>query len=214
MSTQEGLEPGVGPTPAAPRPPATPGPTRVVPGEPGVWVFIFGDLLVFALFFVTYLVYRAAEPTVFTVSQAALDTGFGALNTGVLLLSSLLVAGAVGRLADPSRTRRDRPAELSVVGAILLGLVFSAVKVIEYSGKVDAGLTPMTNDFFLCYFMFTGLHWFHVLIGMVVLGVVLVLARRGRLSPRQRVFVVGGACFWHMVDLLWLVLFPLFYLAR
>jgi nitric oxide reductase NorE protein len=211
MSTQEGLSRD---TTDPTRAPSDAVPVGTVPGEPGVWVFILGDLLVFAVLFVTYLAYRASEPAVFAASQESLNAGFGALNTIVLLLSSLLVAGAVRRLADPSRTGRDRPAERCVAGAILLGLAFSAVKVIEYSGEVRAGLTPMSDDFFLCYFMFTGLHWFHVLIGMVVLGVVLALARRDRLSARQRVFIVGGACFWHMVDLLWLILFPLFYLAR
>jgi nitric oxide reductase NorE protein len=190
------------------------GEARTVPGEPGVWVFVLGDMVIFAVFFATYLAYRAGDPALFSRSQGELTTAFGAVNTIVLLLSSLLLAAAVRRMRLASWAGPDRRASWLIAGAIALGVVFSIIKIIEYSGEVGRGITPLSNDFFLCYFMFTGVHWFHVLIGLAVLGTILRFSTRTGLTVRQRVFVEGGACFWHMVDLLWIVLFPLFYLAR
>jgi nitric oxide reductase NorE protein len=181
-----------------------------VPGEVGTWVFIFGDMVLFAVFFATYLYYRSADVALFDRSQQSLNPDFGAINTIVLLISSLLVAMAVRAI----RGGNSSVATFLIAGAFVCGLVFSGLKIAEWTEKVEAGLTPATNDFYMYYFILTGLHWFHLIVGLVVLAVMLFLTRRPELNPRQFGFLEGGACFWHMVDLLWIVLFPLLYLVR
>lgn len=181
-----------------------------VPGEQGIWVLIFGDMLVFGILFGTYLYYRAEDVGLFTSSQQVLNTTYGLVNTLLLLFSSLLVVLAV------SAVRRGRPqhAPRLLIGAIACGLVFSVLKVIEYSDKVDMGITPQTNSFYMFYFFLTGLHWFHLLLGLGVLTYMYFSARRPALDARQFAWFEGCGCFWHMVDLLWIVLFPLLYLMN
>jgi nitric oxide reductase NorE protein len=181
-----------------------------VPGEPGVWVVIGGDMTVFAILFLTYLYYRGDDPTVFESSQATLDQTFGAVNTLLLLVSSLLVVLAVRAI----RAGRNAVAPRLIAGAFACGIGFSILKGIEYADKIDADQTPGTNDFYMYYFVLTGLHWFHVIIGLSVLTVLFVLARRPKLTSGQTAFVEGGASFWHMVDLLWIVIFPFLYLVK
>lgn len=185
-------------------------PRSHVPGEEGIWVFIFGDMLVFAAFFLTYLFYRGGDPATFNTAQAALNANYGVINTLLLLLSSLFVAMAV----DALRRKVHRLAPPLIAGAFVCGLGFSVLKVLEYGDKIKQGVDPTTNDFYMFYFVLTGLHWFHLLLGLVVLALLFRLARKPSLNQRQFAFVEGGACFWHMVDLLWIVLFPLLYLVK
>lgn len=181
-----------------------------VPGEEGIWVFIFGDMLVFAILFGTYLYYRAEDVALFTSSQQVLNTTFGLINTLLLLFSSLLVVMAVSAI----RQGRPQPAPRLLIGAIACGLAFSVLKIVEYAGKIDMGITPQTNSFYMFYFVLTGLHWFHLLLGLGVLTYMYFSARRPVLDAKQFAWVEGGGCFWHMVDLLWIVLFPLLYLMN
>ncbi|MCW3014534.1 MAG: cytochrome oxidase subunit [Solirubrobacterales bacterium] len=181
-----------------------------VPGEVGTWVFIFGDMTIFAILFVTYLYYRADDPKLFDASQKHLDQTYGAVNTLLLLLSSLLVATAVRAV----RARKVQIVPWLIAGAFSCGLAFSGLKIAEWHEKVSHGLKPATNDFYMYYFVLTGLHWFHLIIGLFVLSFLFYLARKPEMSKRQFGFFEGGACFWHMVDLLWIVLFPLLYLVK
>jgi nitric oxide reductase NorE protein len=181
-----------------------------VPGETGIWVFIFGDMMVFAIMFATYLYYRGKDATLFNASQQQLNPDFGLVNTLLLLASSLLVVLAVGVVRAGTR----RPAQPLILGAIGCGVAFSLLKVVEYSGKLDAGITPQTNQFFMFYFVLTGLHWFHLAIGLAVLGYMYFSARRTSLDVKQFAWFEGAGCYWHMVDLLWIVLFPLLYLVN
>jgi nitric oxide reductase NorE protein len=181
---------------------------RHVPGEEGVWIFIFGDMTIFAVLFATFLHYRSRNPQLFNQSQQALNPVFGAVNTLLLLLSSLLVVTAISAM----RAKITGIAPLLIAGAIGCGLCFSVLKVIEYRHKIDAGITPQTNEFFMYYFVLTGLHWFHLIIGLGVLTYLLWTSRKPALTAKQFSWVEGGGCFWHMVDLLWIVLFPLLYL--
>lgn len=178
-----------------------------IPGEAGLWAFILGDLTIFGLFFGVVLYYRADQPELFAASQAQLSQGLGLANTIVLLSSSLLVVLGVAA----ARERRAVRAQRLLGGALLCGLAFAAIKAYEYADKLDADLTARTNDFYLCFYAFTGVHLLHVLIGTAVLGALCLRVRRTAVSDPV---VEGGACYWHMVDLLWLVLFPLLYLAN
>lgn len=183
---------------------------RRIPGEAGVWIFIFGDMCAFAVFFAYYMVSRGKAPELFAASQDTLNRNFGAVNTFLLLASSLAVVLAVKAM----RVERRDLAQQLIVSAFACGIAFAVVKAFEYHEKVAAGQTPNTNDFYLLYFILTGLHLFHLILGLVVLVILWVLARRSEISTNQWAFFEGGACFWHMVDLLWIVLFPLIFLVR
>ena len=181
-----------------------------VPGEVGIWVFVLGDMTVFAMLFGGFVYYRAEQLDLYLQSQATLSQSFGAINTLLLLASSWLVVMGVdaGRRGALALCRR------LFAGALLCGAAFGVVKIFEYREKVLAGLTPVTNEFYSFYYMLTGLHLAHVLIGMVVLGVAWLRAGRGFRQPSEVSFLECSATYWHMVDLLWIVLFPLVYLLK
>ncbi|OBI44854.1 cytochrome c oxidase subunit 3 [Mycobacterium sp. E796] len=184
-------------------------PTTHVPGEPGVWIFLFGDMVVFGAFFATFMYQRARAPELFDTSRQTLSIAIGLTNTLVLLTSSLLVVTAVRAI----RQSRRGAAQLLLAGALVCGLIFIGLKAVEYTAKVTAGHVPTENNFYLYFFILTGLHLFHVLIGVGVLILLLTQARRSSLSATRMAVVEGGACFWHLVDLLWIVLFALLYLV-
>ena len=182
---------------------------RHLPGEPGVWVFILGDLVVFAIFFVTFAIYRGADLTAYAASHRTLNQGFGLINTLLLLTSSWFVAAAVKSARTGERSRIVP----FLWAALLLGAAFCGMKALEWGEKFRAGISLLTDDFFMFYFMYTGIHLLHVVIGMVVLACMIPLARRPELTDRDLALLEGGGVFWHLVDLLWIVIFALFYLV-
>ena len=183
---------------------------KKVPGEEGVWIFILGDMCVFAVFFIVFLVERSKQVDLFDLSQATLNKNFGALNTVFLLISSIFVVLAVRAMRVTQRLLAQR----FILAAFLCGVAFIVVKLFEYHERIAAHEVPTTNGFYLLYFVLTGLHLFHLVIGLGVLTALWLLARKPELSKNQWAFFEGGTCFWHMVDLLWLVLFPLIFLVR
>lgn len=179
-----------------------------LPGEPSMWFFVIGDLLIFGVYFIAYVYYRGQDPDLFLQSQARLNLDIGAANTIVLLTSSLFVAlgttaARAGKTADGAR--------LFVI-ALAVALVFPVLKLFEYVPEITSGVTPGTNLFFMYYFVMTGLHLCHVMLGLVILSFV-VRNLRGPGSPNMKL-VETGATYWHMVDILWLILFALLYLMR
>ncbi|HYF27534.1 MAG TPA: cytochrome c oxidase subunit 3 [Baekduia sp.] len=184
----------------------SPLPVRRVPGEPGLWVFLLLDLLVFTVFFGTILVLRDRAPEAFAAGQDALHPALAALNTVLLVTGSVFVVRAVeaARAGAVAGVRR-----LLLLGAAT-GVAFIGVKAYEYADLVDAGHSMRDGDFFLCYFAFTGVHLVHVALGT---GLLLAVAGRARRRPLRPEIVEGAGAYWHLVDLLWLVLFPLLYLS-
>jgi nitric oxide reductase NorE protein len=185
-----------------------------LPGEPGVWFFIIGDMLIFGVFFLTFVFYRSRDPVMYDESRMTLNQVMGLANTLVLLSSSWLVAMAVRQ----AKRGNGVVSPVLLGGALLLGGAFVAIKICEYALKFKAGITVLTNEFFMFYFTFTAIHLVHVLIGLGILIYLFLLSRRpvpatGRDAQTTRIFEGGGA-FWHLVDLLWLVLFCLLYLVR
>jgi nitric oxide reductase NorE protein len=168
-------------------------------------------MVVFMVLFAVYLNRRAQDKELFASSQDALNRSFGAVNTVILLTSSLLVVFAVRAMR--SDRLRHLASPLTLAG-VVVGAGFVVVKVLEYHEKISAGITPSTNDFFMYYFVLTGLHLAHVVIGLAVLVALSRLARVAEPTRTQYAFFEGGACFWHMVDLLWIVIFPLLFLVR
>jgi len=172
-------------------------------------MFIGEDAVLFSWLFFLYLKYRAAELPVFVDSQRHLDQSLGLLNTVLMLTSSWLVALGV----QAAKRRDGRLAARLLTGAGLCGVGFVVVKYVEYTDKIYAGLTPATNDFFMFYFCYTGIHLVHVLIDLGLLTWLIRAARRGELAPSTVTNIETGATFWHLVDLLWVVLFALLYLV-
>jgi nitric oxide reductase NorE protein len=185
-----------------------------VPGEPGIWIFIFGDMSVFVVFFATYMFYRGKHSALYADSQRLLEQGLGVTYTVVLLCSSLAVCLGMRALGQRSSGRTDDFASRWFVMALACGVLFVVLKVLEYGRKLAGGFTPTTNEFFMYYFVLTGLHLVHLLIGIGILGYLARVARRSNMTDRQYAFVEGGACYWHMVDLLWIVIFAIVYLVK
>jgi nitric oxide reductase NorE protein len=179
-----------------------------VPGEAGIWIFVGGDLAVFTLFFVLIALGQREHPALFAHSRAALNLRLGLANTLLLLTGSWAVAGGVGH----ARRGRDRAARRCLLLGIACGLGFVANKAIEWSALIGAGTTPATNDFFSVYFVFTGIHLFHVLLGCAVLAIMARACEQSEPSPPRDRLIESGGVFWHLVDLLWIVLFALLYL--
>jgi nitric oxide reductase NorE protein len=181
---------------------------RRIPGEPGIWVLIGGDMLAFSLFFLVFAYYRGQQPVLFAQSHATLNGAIGLANTIILLTSSLFVALGVRRV----RAARSGGAAL-FRGGLVCGGLFAALKVIEYAEKIAHGITPLSDDFYMYYFAFTGIHLAHVLIGSAGLIFMGAVAARRPPSAARTMIVECGALFWHLVDLLWIMLFALFYLV-
>lgn len=180
-----------------------------LPGEEGIWVFVMGDMIVFTLFFSIFLFYRAGDLEVFQSSRPLLSLHFGVVNTVLLLLGSWFVATSVTAF----RRRVLSVAKHCMGLGALCGVAFSVLKYFEYSRKFANGITPATNDFFMFYFVFTGIHLMHVIVGVgLLLYFWLSLNRPGGLDNVGLMGIESGATYWHMVDLLWIVLFPLLYL--
>jgi nitric oxide reductase NorE protein len=186
---------------------------RRVPGEPGIWIFVLLDMSIFAEMFGIFAWYRADQGDLFGSSQRLVNPLYGLVYTLLLLSSSWCVVLAVS-------AARKRMVELSsklVVCGFGLGAAFAVLKFVEYGGKFSAGITPQSNEFFMFYFVMTFVHLLHALVG---LGVLTYMRRQimalthepvGTDSRRERL-IVSSAIYWHMVDLLWIVLFALFYL--
>lgn len=188
---------------------AAPAHQKRIPGEGGTWVFLFGDMLVFGAFFVTFLVERSKAPDVFDAARSTLHIGIGVISTLVLLTSSLCIVLTLNAVRAAQRPLATRAA----AAAMAFGLLFIALKVYEYISLGAAGHGPGANDFYLYYFILTGLHLFHVCLGLGALSFVLTQTRRPELSDTRTALVEGAACFWHLVDLLWIFLFALLYLV-
>jgi len=183
---------------------------RRLPGIEGVWVFVAADLTVFGLFFVSFVRDRGRDAALFEQARQTLDADIGGVNTLILLTSSWFVALAV-QAAQAGAARRI-PRLLAWAAAC--GLAFAALKVIEYAHKLRAGTSMLTNDFYMYYFTLTGIHLLHVAAGTVILLILWSKARAGAYGSGNCAGLESGATFWHMVDLLWVVIFPLLYLLK
>lgn len=181
---------------------------RRLPGVEGVWVLIAGDMVIFAMLFGSFMNARSADVAKFEIARQALDFHHGGLNTLLLVTSSWCVVQALGSMRSFRREVALRWLGFGVLG----GVGFAVSKVLEYSNEISAGHTASSGDFFMYYFMLTGIHLAHVLVGTLILIIFWVKWRRS--EPQDLRGFESIAAFWHMVDLLWIVLFPLLYLVR
>jgi cytochrome c oxidase subunit 3 len=185
-----------------------------------MWLFIFTELLLFGGLFIVYAVYRYLNPTAFHLAGEELDVTIGTINTVILLISSATIAMSITAIQQ-----KNRKLTLILIGTtIVLALVFLVNKYFEWGAKFEHGLFPGSEFldqlgagdvmFFGLYFFMTGLHAFHIIIGMVVLGFMFVYVYRGRITHDNFQLLENGGLYWHLVDVIWIFLFPLFYLIH
>jgi len=183
---------------------------RDPPGDLAIWIFILAELLAFAVLFVLYGVARARHVELFNEMQLTLDRNAGALNTVLLITGSWCVARAVVAIKGDARVASAR----WLAAGILAGLGFLGVKLFEYDAKFAAGINLDTNLFYMFYLSLTFFHFMHVILGLLILGFVWHKTRQGGYSAADCHGMESGASYWHMVDLVWIVLFPLVYVLR
>jgi nitric oxide reductase NorE protein len=181
-----------------------------LPGDLAIWFFIMAELLVFGIFFITYVFVRSNNLELFNTYQLELHRTAGAINTMALITSSYFVAMAVHAIKNNNIKRTGTFLLLSLA----MGLVFLVVKIWEYSHVFGAGIHLSTNTFYTFYISLTFFHFMHVMMGMVILASLYYFTRQGKYSADDHIGIETGASYWHMVDLVWIVLFPLVYIIR
>ena len=181
------------------------------PGDLAIWFFILAELLAFAVFFAAYAFARASDVALFNEMQQQVNRNLGALNTVFLITASWCVARAVAAVTQDGAHRLG---SRWLLGAIFCGGGFLVVKMFEYSAKFGAGISLSTNTFWMFYLSLTFFHFMHVILGMVILTVLWMQTRKGCYGPGNANGLESGAAYWHMVDLVWIVLFPLVYVMR
>lgn len=174
----------------------------------GIWVFLVTEVLLFGGLFMTYTVFRIKYPELFYRDHLELNRALGTVNTVVLICSSLSVAVGIAAIKNGKADVLKR----SLVYTIAFGAVFLCIKYLEWSEDFAHGIYPGTDVFFSVYFMMVGVHGFHVLCGMLVMAWLLVQAHRGRFSESYYTPVELTGIYWHFVDLVWIYLYPMFYL--
>ena len=186
------------------------GRTPRLPGADGIWALIGADSVVFAVLFLTFMQERRHGPTLFETGRQTLNLNLGGIDTLILLTSSWCVAMAIQAL------KRDRRGEVSryLLAGALTGVLFMVSKSVEYFQKISQGITPATNGFYMWYFVLTGIHLVHVVLGTGLLAYVWSRSRHGAYGSANPAVPESVASFWHLVDLLWIVLFPLLYLMK
>lgn len=202
-------------------------------GKQGVWLFLCTEILMFGGLFVGYAIFHHLYPELFKIGSKFTDWRLGATNTVVLLFSSLTMALSIFY----TQTGKSKKAIGAMAITVVCGAIFMLIKYFEYSHKIHLGLMPgawFTGNYehlaheinvpveeipknlplyFSFYYMMTGLHGIHVLIGMGLIVWTMIRTNRGDFSPHHYTAVEGVGLFWHLVDLVWIYLFPLLYLV-
>jgi nitric oxide reductase NorE protein len=181
---------------------------RFWPGQPDMWAFVVFEAFLFTAYFTVYVICRTRSVDLYLQSQAHLDLRVGGFNTLVLLASSWSVARCVRAARDGSFTAALTSSYLT----LCFGFVFLVSKVLEWRAKIGSGFTFTTNEFFSFYYFLTGLHFLHLLIGFVFLGIVVRELRNP--ARRSQELVETGATYWHTIDFIWVMIFALLYVMR
>ncbi len=184
----------------------------------GMWLFLFTELILFGGLFILYAVYLARYPQEFVTAGAELDVRFGGGNTLVLLTSSLFVAMSITALRRGAR----RLTQGLLAGTVLCAAIFMVNKYFEWSAKIHHGIYPGSEHlkelapgemvFFNIYYVTTGLHGLHVIIGALLILWTMLMIARGKVTGEDWVLLENAGLYWHLVDLIWIFIFPLYYL--
>jgi len=187
----------------------------------GMWLFIFTELLLFGGLFIVYSIYRFLNPAAFQLGAHELNPVIGAINTIILLVSSMTIAMSTSSLQKKNKGLTILLLEITVI----LALIFLINKYFEWGVKFDHGIWPgsphLINDlshgeilFFGLYFIMTGLHAIHIIVGMIIILVALKRVKSGTVNENRPSLLENAGLYWHLVDLIWIFLFPLFYLIH
>lgn len=186
----------------------------------GMWLFIFTEILLFGGMFIVYSVYRFRNPVAFHLAHEELSIPIGFINTVILLVSSATVAISISAMQ-----KKDKKMTLMMLGITLaLALAFLVNKYFEWGAKFEHGMYPGSDLmkelshgdmlFFSLYFFMTGLHAVHIIVGMILIAVSMYKVKSGSIDGTNYALLENSGLYWHLVDLIWIFLFPLFYLIH
>ena len=185
----------------------------------GMWLFLYTEIILFGGLFVLYAVYFARYTSDFIDGGKELNRMFGVVNTVILLVSSFAVAAAITAI----QKKEKKTAMAGLLASLVCGLVFLVNKFFEWRHKIDHGIFPDSeklvdgpdgqNMFFGLYYVITGLHGVHIIIGMTLLFVSLVYVYTEKINHERFTLLENSGLYWHLVDLIWIFIFPLFYLV-
>ena len=187
------------------------------PGDLAIWVIIYVEFITFALLFLGYAFSRRLDVELFNASQLAVNQTSGFINTFILITSSYFVVKAVQSIRSmtpESQEASNIQASKWLLFAILCGIAFLGIKITEFSHIFGMGINLSTNKYFMFYIMLTVFHFLHVLLGSGILFIIYKKTKIYGYLPNDSKGIETGASYWHMVDLLWIVLFPLVYIIR
>ena len=183
-------------------------------GDFGIWLVIYMELITFGGLFVGYAFARRADIELFNSSQLMLNQTSGFVNTLILLTSSLFIIKAIDAIKKYEPKVAKKEASLWLLSAMGLGGLFLIIKSMEFMDKYEQGINISTNTFFMFYFILTVFHFLHVVLGLIILFNIYKNTKKGKYSATEYTGMETGAVYWHLVDLLWIVLFPLIYIMR
>lgn len=188
---------------------------RVLPGDLAMWFFIMAELTVFAILFIAFAVTRQIHPEMFVNGQATLHPIAGVINTLALIASSYMVVLSVNAITNDNQHK----ARNFLFAALAFACIYLVTKSWEYHALIELDYGISTNTFYMLYFFITFFHFMHVLLGMVILTSIAYKAHKGGYARDEqgKANISGfeaGASYWHMVDLVWIILFPLIYIVH
>lgn len=184
----------------------------------GMWIFIFTELLLFAGLFLVYAVYRAKYSEDFHIASYQLNVFLGAFNTVILLISSMTMAMSITAVQKSN----NKLALRLILTTLFLAILFLVNKYFEWGGKISHQLYPGSNIvmglkngqalYFGLYYLMTGLHAIHIIVGVILIAIIGAKVKSGKINSTDYVLLENGGLYWHLVDLIWIFLFPLLYL--
>lgn len=189
---------------------STPEVDHKLPGDFAMWIFIAMELSVFAIFFIAFAVTQRLHNDMFSEGRSTLSASIGFYCTLALIVSSYFVALSV----EAIRKNRNLAASRHLMIAMLSATVYLALKLSEYNHLIELDFDLSTNSFYTLYFFITGFHFMHVLLGMIILAYMSIKARKNTYSPTECTGFEAGASYWHMVDLVWIIVFFLIYIIH
>ena len=180
------------------------------PGNIAVWILIFAELIEFGFFFLVFLIAKILNPDIFFQGVAQLNTIAGMLNTFILLTSSYFIANAIKSIKSAKRER----CLFFLYLTLLCGAIYCGIKAWEYQWNLSQNITSRDNLFFSLYYYLTFNHWLHVAMGMCVISWVTVKLHFNFYNENDYEGLESAASYWHMIDLVWIIIFPLLYVLR
>lgn len=187
------------------------------PGDFAIWIIVYVELLTFGVLFVGYAFSRRVHLQMFNDSQLLLNKNIGVINTLLLITSSLFIVKAIQKIKNMTHETRYEASTIAskwLLSSMVFGILFLVLKLTEFSHIFSQGITLSTNIFFMFYLLLTMFHFMHVFLGVIILFNLYQKTKIQGYNREEHRGLETGAIYWHLVDLLWIVLFPLVYILR